>query len=158
VGTEIERKFLLANGEWRAQVRRSVAMRQAYLAQGGPASVRVRLEGEAAKLNIKSATLSIERQEFEYPIPLHEAAALLALCVDHPVEKTRHYVDVGEHTFEIDEFEGANKGLVVAELELASADQPFPRPPWLGEDVSLDKRYYNVYLARYPYSTWSGEA
>lgn len=154
MGQEIERKFLLRNDSWRQQVTRAVAMRQAYLSEAGRASVRVRVEGEQANLNIKSSTLSIERQEFEFPIPMGEALALFPLCLDHPVEKTRHYVPDGEFTWEIDAFEGANAGLVVAEIELASADQKHPTPPWLGEEVSLDKRYYNVYLAKHPFSQW----
>ncbi|MEO0974747.1 MAG: CYTH domain-containing protein [Pseudomonadota bacterium] len=154
MGQEIERKFLLRDERWREGVVRSVAMRQAYLSEGGKASVRVRVEGDQANLNIKSASLSIERQEYEFPVPLDQALALLALCLDHPVEKTRHYVPDGEFTWEIDEFEGANAGLVVAEVELASADQAHPTPAWLGQEVSLDKRYYNVYLAQHPYSTW----
>ncbi len=154
MGQEIERKFLLCGDGWREQVSRSVSMRQAYLSGSGRASVRVRVEGERANLNIKSSTLSIERQEFEFPIPLDDALDLFPLCLDHPVEKVRHYVSDGEFTWEIDEFEGANAGLVVAEIELASPAQAHPVPSWLGEDVSMDKRYYNVYLAKHPYSTW----
>ncbi|MEO0420926.1 MAG: CYTH domain-containing protein [Pseudomonadota bacterium] len=154
MGQEIERKFLLRNAGWRPLVSRSVTMRQAYLSEAGRASVRVRVEGEQANLNIKSSTLSIERQEFEFPIPLSEALGLFPLCADHPVEKVRHYVPDGEFTWEIDEFEGANAGLIVAEIELASPDQVHPTPDWLGEEVSLDKRYYNVYLAKHPYGNW----
>jgi adenylate cyclase len=156
LGREIERKFRVIGESWRADVSHSVSMRQGYLSQGGNASVRVRIEGDRANINIKSATLSIERAEYEYPVPTDEARELLALCVDLPIEKTRHHVSVGPFTFEIDEFEGANAGLIVAELELESPEQVFPQPAWLGEDVSLDKRYYNVYLAQHPFETWSG--
>lgn len=152
---EIERKFLLRSEAWRSEVTRSVSMQQAYLSSaGGNASVRVRIEGDAANLNIKSASLSVERAEYEYPIPLADARQLMALCVDHPVSKTRHYVEDGDFTWEIDEFDGANAGLVVAEIELASPDQAHPTPAWLGEEVSLDRRYYNVYLAKHPYRQW----
>jgi adenylate cyclase len=154
VGREIERKFLVLDDGWRTGVERSVRMRQAYLNREGNASVRVRIEGAHANLNIKSGSLSIERQEFEYPIPLADGEELLALCVDTAVEKTRHYVPCDGHLFEVDEFEGANAGLVVAELELTHSEAAYPKPAWLGEDVSLDERYYNVYLARYPYRDW----
>lgn len=154
---EIERKFLLTGESWRAHVTRSVTMRQAYLNDAGNASVRVRIEGEHANLNIKSAGLSIERLEFEYPIPLADAEQLMQLCIDHPVEKVRHLVPDGEFTWEIDEFEGANAGLVVAEIELTSPTQAHPRPAWLGQEVSLDRRYYNVYLAKHPYPQWQGD-
>ncbi len=154
MGREIERKFLLKNDGWRRGVSHSVRMCQAYLGDAGRASVRVRIAGDEANLNIKSGTLAIERLEFEYPIPVADAAELLQLCLDHPVEKTRHYVPDGEHLWEIDEFEGANAGLVVAEIELRDPAEAHPQPAWLGREVSLDERYYNVYLARHPYREW----
>lgn len=154
---EIERKFLLANATWRTQVQASTPLRQGYLCGNTQASVRVRIAGEQATLNIKSATLGIERQEFEYPIPLADAQTLLDELASHCIEKIRHSVPVGAHHWEIDEFLGANAGLTVAELELATPDAAFPRPDWLGEEVSHDPRYYNTELARHPYSTWSAQ-
>ncbi len=155
MGTEIERKFLLRDDSWRAAVERSVSMRQGYLSAQAPCSVRVRLEGNEARLNIKSATLGIERQEFEYAIPVADAEAMLdTLCGGRAVAKQRHYVRHAGHLWEIDEFSDANHGLVVAELELDSVDEPFVAPPWLGEEVSADERYYNVRLIEHPYSAW----
>lgn len=152
---EIERKFLLNSDAWRAAVTRSVPMSQGYLAADPQCSVRVRRQAEEAFLNIKSATLGIERLEFDYPIPLDDAETLLQqLCGGRTVVKTRHYVPSGRHTWEIDEFEGANSGLVVAEIELGSSDETFERPAWLGREVSDDKRYYNVCLLENPYSEW----
>jgi len=152
---EIERKFLLRDASWRDDVARSVTMRQGYLAAQPGCSVRVRVEGETAALNIKSATLGIERQEFEYAIPREDAQTMLrTLCGEHALSKVRHYVPHGNHTWEIDEFEGANAGLVVAEVELASRDETFARPPWLGAEVSDDPRYYNVRLLEHPYRDW----
>ena len=154
---EIERKFLLRNDDWRAQVSRSEPMLQGYLA-GPPAahcSVRVRVAGEAAMLNIKSAVAGIVRDEYEYAIPLADARGMLATLARHSVEKVRHYVDVDGHVFEIDEFGGANAGLVVAEIELDAADAAFPRPHWLGREVSALLRYYNLNLAAHPYASWS---
>lgn len=156
MGREIERKFLLVDARWRAAVTSSVAMRQAYLAGGARCSVRVRCAGETATLNIKSATLGIARDEFEYAIPLADAEFMLAhLANGEVLEKTRHYLPFGQHLWEIDEFGGANHGLIVAEVELTSAEQPFARPPWLGAEVSALRRYYNVCLVEHPYSRWS---
>lgn len=157
MAVEIERKFLLESDAWRAAAARSEAMAQGYLA-GPPAarcSVRVRIVGEHAFLNIKSVASGIERDEYEYAIPLADARRQLATLAGDLVEKRRHYVDVDGHLFEIDEFAGANQGLVVAELELERADADFPRPDWLGREVSSLARYYNLNLARHPYSQWS---
>lgn len=155
---EIERKFLLADSRWRTAVTRSVAMRQGYLAGTGRCSVRVRRAGAMATLNVKSATLDIARDEFEYAIPDADADFMLAhLCSGEVLEKIRHYLPYGEHLWEIDEFGGANRGLVVAEIELAAAGEPFLRPPWLGAEVSAHRRYYNVALVEHPYAHWSDE-
>jgi len=152
---EIERKFLLADERWRADVVRSVPMHQGYLGSDPQCSVRVRLAGNAAWLNIKSATLGIERLEFEYAIPPADAETMLQrLCSARSLSKTRHHVPHGGHTWEIDEFDGLNRGLVVAELELAHVDEAFARPAWLGQEVSDDPRYYNVCLIDNPYTCW----
>ena len=159
---EIERKFLLANDGWRAGIERSEAIAQGYLvgAQAlrdgtARASVRARLAGTQAWLNIKAARLGIERAEFEYPIPVDDARDLLATLCDGVLEKTRHHVRVDGVLFEVDEFAGDNHGLVVAEVELPAVDAPFPRPSWLGREVSALTRYYNVNLIAHPYRQWS---
>lgn len=161
---EIERKFLLASDAWRSQVGRSERLVQGYLVSAhlvtsgaSKSSVRVRIGGEQAWLNIKSSTLGVARQEYEYEIPLADAEALLARLCDGVVEKIRHYVAHANHEFEIDEFFGANDGLIVAELELDSVDQAFERPHWLGAEVSELPRYYNLNLIAYPYSAWTVE-
>lgn len=152
---EIERKFLLVDDRWRGQVERSEQMSQGYLG-GTSASVRVRVAGKDAWLNIKGRTLGATRLEFEYPIPVEDASVMLRDLADGPViAKLRHYVPIGEHVFEIDEFAGDNAGLIVAEVELDSEEQEFPRPDWLGTEVTSDPRYYNLNLARHPYSQWS---
>lgn len=162
MATEIERKFLLEDDGWRAQVTVSTRMAQGYfvdaaaLAQGlAGASVRVRVAGDAAWLNIKSVELGIERREFEYAIPLADAEAMLRGLCHGRVEKIRHLVPVEGHTFEIDEFQGDNDGLAVAELELSTADAVFPHPPWLGLEVSHLPRYYNVNLVGHAFCRWS---
>ena len=151
---EIERKFLLKNDEWRSAVQASRALRQGYLCGNDRASVRVRIDGDQANLNIKSATLGVERLEFEYAIPVEQAEALLSELAGQVVEKTRHEVRHHEHLWEIDEFAGDNAGLIVAEVELEDAQERFERPDWLGDEVSGDPRYYNTELARHPYSRW----
>jgi adenylate cyclase len=118
-------------------------------------SVRVRIAGDRAWLNIKSARLGIERSEFEYVVPLDEARELMDQLCSGRIEKTRHLVDVDGCTFEIDEFHGDNQGLIVAELELNSTDAHVPRPRWLGHEVSQLARYYNVNLVAHPYIHWS---
>ncbi|MGH8575737.1 MAG: CYTH domain-containing protein [Gammaproteobacteria bacterium] len=152
---EIERKFLIENDAWRSDASAGIHMRQGYLTQNGPCSVRVRIASERAWLNIKSAALGISRLEFDYPIPLADALHLLeALCVGAPIHKTRYHVMHAGHRWEIDVFEGDNAGLVVAEIELQDPEEPFVLPEWAGEEVSFDPRYYNVSLAMSPYRTW----
>ncbi|MGH8505622.1 MAG: CYTH domain-containing protein [Stenotrophobium sp.] len=151
---EIERKFLVQDDRWRAQVSRSIAMHQGYLAaEGGHASVRVRLEGDQARLNIKAAVIGAARAEYEYEIPVADAREILKLCVGR-LEKTRHHVEIDDLLWEIDEFHGDNAPLVVAEVELGAIDQIFVRPDWAGKEVTDDRRYYNHHLALHPYRHW----
>lgn len=152
--TEIERKFLVTGDEWRRNAT-ATEYRQGYLAVGPPASVRVRVAGDRALLNIKESTLAISRAEFEYAIPVQEAEAMIdTLCDGRVVEKTRYVVEHAGMTWEVDEFHGANEGLVLAEIELEREDQPFERPPWLAQEVSGDPRYLNSNLAVDPYTGW----
>ncbi len=152
---EIEKKFLLVNDTWRQQVYKSIAFKQGYLVGSDKSSVRVRIQGEQANINIKGATIGISRQEFEYPIPVDDAHELLATLCDKPlIEKTRHYVSVADHTWEIDEFFGDNAGLFVAEIELSHENEDFDMQDWLGKEVSDDKRYYNSMLIKNPYKNW----
>ncbi|MEN8169723.1 MAG: CYTH domain-containing protein [Pseudomonadota bacterium] len=158
MATEIERKFLLNSDDWRDSAGAGTHFRQGYIVGAERASVRVRIEGEAANINIKSATLGVRRQEYEYPIPLVDAQELLdTLCEQPQIEKTRYHVSYGEHTWEIDVFTGDNEGLIVAEIELGDEDEAFELPPWAGAEVSDDKRYYNVCLVNHPYSEWQDE-
>lgn len=152
---EIERKFLLANDDWRNQVVRSSRIRQGYMGKVEKASVRIRVQGAKANINIKSATLEMRRMEYEYEIPLDEAEEMLdQLCNTPQIDKTRFIIKQGKHTWEIDEFYGENEGLLVAEIELAAEDEIFDKPDWLGEEVTEDLRYYNVNLIKHPYSQW----
>lgn len=155
VGQEIERKFLVVSEQWRDAVVAHVVYRQGYLCGNQRSSVRIRVSDQEARLNIKSATLGIERQEYDYPLPLEEAHTLLdCLCEQPLIEKTRYYVDYQGKRWEIDVFAGDNAGLIVAEIELACVDETIALPPWVGEEVSHDPRYYNVSLVKYPYKDW----
>jgi adenylate cyclase len=153
--TEIERKFLVIDERWRDAATHCETMRQGYLASNPNCSIRVRVSGARGYLNIKSATLGVQRHEFEYEVPVSEATTMLGLfCQNRCVEKVRHYVPHGGHIWEIDVFEGANQGLIVAEIELTAVDELFLPPVWLGAEVSHDKRYYNVCLLDNPYNKW----
>lgn len=153
---EIERKFLLRSDAWRTQVERSQPMRQGYLATpGGKASVRVRVEGQLANLNIKAAVLGNQRAEYEYNIPLQHAEEMIESLCSKIIVKTRHHVRHDGMLWEIDEFHGDNAGLLVAEIELESVDQSFTKPQWLGNEVTDQKRYYNHSLSEHPYRTWN---
>jgi adenylate cyclase len=152
---EIERKFLLTSDGWRAAVTHSERLAQGYLG-GERASVRVRIGGEQAFLNIKARVRGAARLEFEYPIPLADAEQLLGeLCLPGRVEKIRHHVRHGGSLWEIDEFLGDNAELVVAEIELDRVDAAFDKPDWLGREVTDDERYYNLALAEHPYTQWN---
>ena len=159
---EIERKFLLRDESWRGLIERSEHIAQGYLvgaaalaAGHARASVRVRRAGDEAWLNIKAARLGVERAEYDYAIPPDDADELLATLCHGVLSKRRHHVTVDGTLFEIDEFLGDNAGLVVAEVELPAADARFPRPPWLGREVSALARYYNVNLIAHPYARWT---
>lgn len=155
MGVEIERKFLVVDESWRDAVTASTHIMQGYLAQTGSATVRVRVRGDIGYLTVKGTSSGITRSEFEYEIPPHDAHAMLAtLAVGPVVDKVRHVVRVGSHDWEVDVFAGANAPLVMAEVELAQADEAVTLPAWAGEEVSQDPRYYNVNLARQPYSHW----
>ena len=154
MGTEIERKFLPRNDGWRGLAPGKPYV-QGYLSGDGRCSVRVRIADGKATLNIKSATVGAVRSEFEYPLPVEDARRMLAAFAVSPlIEKTRYVVAYKGAYWEIDEFHGANQGLVVAEIELEREDQVFERPHWIGEEVTDDPRYYNASLARVPYSQW----
>lgn len=153
MGVEIERKFLLAGDGWRA-LGQPLLLRQGYLSSDPARVVRVRVEGDQAYMTIKGRNVGATRGEWEYPIPLADANELLALCEQPIVEKFRRRIEFGGNVWEVDEFLGVNQGLILAEIELASEDQLFDKPEWIGADVTHDKRYYNSNLVRHPFSSW----
>jgi CYTH domain-containing protein len=149
MGQEIERKFLVAKAEWRPHSVRAVRIEQFYLFSREGASARVRIsDGARAQLTIKTGTGGLARGEFEYDIPLADAAALRDSRIGRLVEKTRHIVPLdGGWQVEVDIFAGALDGLVLAEIELAGIDDAPVLPDFLGREVTGDPRYFNSQLA-----------
>ncbi len=154
MGVEIERKFLLIGDAWR-QLGEPVLLRQGYLSSQAERVVRVRVEGEGATLTIKGKSVGAVRGEWEYAIPLADANELLdGLCEQPIIEKYRRRIPFGGNLWEVDEFLGLNHGLMFAEVELTSEDQPFAKPEWIGDEVTHDRRYFNSALMKLPFSQW----
>lgn len=155
---EIERKYHVLSDAWRRDVVGVRHLRQAYLSKNGRISIRIRIDGdESATLTIKTAAAGIERNEYEYPVPVTDALELFEQREGSIIAKRRHLIPEDGLMWEIDVFEGDNVGLVVAEIELPNADAQLPRPSWLGAEITHDRRYYNTDLARHPYASWCGE-
>jgi adenylate cyclase len=152
MGTEIERKFLVAGRPWREGS--GVPYRQGYLNRDKERTVRVRTAGNQAFITIKGVTRGASRAEFEYEIPPADAEQLLQLSDGPILEKNRYVIRHEGSKWEVDEFLGDNAGLVVAEIELRSEDESFSRPHWLAREVTGDSWYYNVNLATHPYCRW----
>lgn len=159
---EIERKFLVKGSEWKDVARQKKHFAQGYLnnfkESGSKSSVRVRIEGDQANINIKSLEIGLSRDEYEYSIDLADAKKILAdLSVGPVVEKIRYWVDFEGHVWEVDEFKGDNQGLIVAEVELDSEEVQPKLPPWVTEEVTSLPRYYNISLSQRPFNQWSKE-
>ena len=156
-GLEIERKFLVRGDDYKRQAYSSSRIRQGYICSGHGRTVRVRLRDDRGYLTIKgpSDAAGLSRYEFEKEITPDEAEHLMALCEPGSIDKTRYLVKSGSHTFEVDEFYGDNEGLVMAEVELGSEDEPFEKPDFIGKEVTGDRRYYNAHLVKHPFCTWS---
>ncbi|MFC1493802.1 CYTH domain-containing protein [Thermodesulfobacteriota bacterium] len=152
MATEIERKFLLKGYTWRSE--KAVKCRQGYLSSAKERTVRVRTMDDKGYLTIKGIAVGASRLEFEYEIPYHDANTLLDICEKPLIEKNRYKVEEEGFIWEIDEFFGENKGLIIAEVELDSEDQEFPKLNWIGEEVTGDPRYFNANLIKNPYSKW----
>jgi adenylate cyclase len=152
MGLEIERKFLIKNDSWKNEIKKTVSIRQGYLNSEVERTVRIRIQGEQGVLTIKGKNQNVTRKEFEYQIPLDDALNLLSMCEKPIIEKTRFLIPSNRSTWEIDVFDGENKGLVIAEIELTSEEESFDIPNWLGEEVSSE--YYNSSLITNPYGNW----
>jgi CYTH domain-containing protein len=153
---EIERKFLVSDESWRAGAS-GCRYIQGYLSRDPERIVRVRQAGSSAYITIKGLAHGTTRQEFEYPIPFSDAEELMEICLRPLIEKTRYVVEYGGKRWEVDEFHGVNKGLVLAEIELSREDEAVDLPPWIGKEVSRDSRYFNAYLTEHPYTQWEGQ-
>jgi len=153
MGKEIERKFRVIKDTWRNV--KGTRYRQGYLNSAKERNVRVRTMEDKAYLTIKGIAIGASRLEFEYEIPLQDAVELLEICEKPLIEKTRYKVQEGGFVWEVDEFFRENQGLIVAEVELESEDQEFPKPDWVGEEVTGDPRYFNSNLIKNPYTNWS---
>jgi adenylate cyclase len=156
---EIERKFLLKDETWRSETQSSHLIVQGYFETAPGLTLRVRTMGQQAFLTLKGKSVGITRSEFEYEIPHADALLMLKeFCGARIVKKNRHKVIHKDHTWEIDEFDGENAGLIVAEIELKHENETFEKPPWVGSDVSHDKRYTNAALSKKPYQKWNTES
>jgi adenylate cyclase len=154
VGIEIERKFLVKPGAW-APRDAGTRFTQGYLSSRKGSTVRVRIEGERANFTIKGPSTGVSRSEFEYPLPLADARVLLdQLCEQPLIDKHRYLEHHGRHTWAIDVFHGDNEGLIVAEVELEAEDDELELPPWAGDEVSFDPRYFNSSLVKNPFKSW----
>lgn len=150
---EIERKFLVSPKKWTPSSK-GIKLKQGYLAADHERTVRIRVSDEKSFLTIKGSTVGFKRDEFEYEIPNNDGEELLKMCVNTIVKKIRYKEKIGDFVWEIDVFEGENKGLVLAEVELENENQEIEIPDWAEKEVSGDFRFYNSYLAERPFSTW----
>jgi len=158
MGKEIERKYLVIKAQWKAHKENISAKgskySQGYISTVDGTTVRLRTIGNNGYLTIKGKTIGHTRSEFEYPVPLQDAELMLKnLCTKPLIEKVRYKIDYGQLTWEVDEFLGNNAGLIIAEVELETEEQPIDFPSWIDQEVK-NKRYYNSNLVQYPYSHW----
>ena len=153
---EIERKFLVNSDAFKKEAFAKRIIKQGYLSSVPERTVRVRIKDIHAYLTVKglSSDSGLSRFEWEKEIQVQEAEQLLLLCEKGIINKTRFEIKAGPHTYEVDEFHDDNEGLVVAEIELATEDEDFIKPFWLGDEVTTDKRYYNSYLSLFPFKEW----
>jgi len=156
MANEIERKFLVKSENFKKEANKKTRITQGYLSSVPERTVRVRTKGDKGYITIKGIgnTSGATRYEWEKEIPAEEVEELLKICEPGVIDKTRYLVKVGNHTFEVDEFYGENKGLTVAEIELSSESESFEKPAWLGDEVTGDTKYYNSMLMKNPYTKW----
>ena len=155
-GMEIERKFMVRGEDYKLRAYASDRIKQGYICSGHGRTVRVRIRGDRGYLTIKGPSTNggMSRYEFEKEITLTEAEELFKICEPGVIDKTRYLVKSGNHTFEVDEFYGDNEGLVMAEVELQSEDEPFEKPDFIGKEVTGDRRFYNGHLRQSPFLVW----
>ncbi|AFY35005.1 CYTH domain-containing protein [Calothrix sp. PCC 7507] len=151
---EIERKFLVNGDSWR-EIAEGCVYCQGYISTQKTVTVRIRIAGNQGYLTIKGPSVKYSRSEFEYSIPVQDAQEMIDTLCDRPlIEKTRYRIEFGGLTWEIDEFDGVNQGLIIAEVELSDEEQQIELPTWIGEEVSDDPKYFNSNLVKHPFSQW----
>ena len=152
---EIERKFLVNHNKWQTLDKpKGIKIRQTYLSSDYKKIIRIRTAGDKGYITIKGKLESLTRAEFEYEIPLNDANEMIDLFGTNIIEKTRYNIIYKTKLWEVDEFEGVNQGLIIAEIELSTEEEAFDNPPWIGKEVSKDMRYYNSNLQMQPFNTW----
>lgn len=152
---EIERKFLIEKDLWYALKKPSgILIQQAYLVNEQEKVIRIRVTDSSGYLTIKGPALHATRSEYEFPIPKMEAIQIMDQFTKVRIDKTRYKIEFEGKIWEVDEFWGDNEGLIIAEIELKSEDEPFIAPSWIGPEVTEDYRYYNSYLSEHPYKSW----
>jgi len=153
---EIERKFLVKSDAFKLQAIRHQTIKQGYLNSTPERTVRVRIKSNQGFLTFKGIgnDSGTTRFELEKEIPISEAEQLMNLCEEGIIHKIRWEIPAGKHVYEVDEFFGANEGLIIAEIELEHENEPFLIPDWLGQEVTADARFYNAYLSRLPFKNW----
>lgn len=160
MGIEIERRFLAANDDWRKDISETRQITQGYLIAKKELSIRARVDERSdgtvkSTLTIKSFISDTQRHEFEYDIPLEDAKAIIKTSASFVIDKKRHIAKIDGFAFEIDEYLGDNDSLTLIELEMADDSIDYPKPSWLGQEVTMDGRYSNAYLSHHPYNEWS---
>lgn len=155
MSVEIERKFLVDLDKWSlVEKPKGLYCKQCYLTADSEKSVRVRVLGEKGFMTIKGKTSNLTRPEFEYEIPAKDAEEMILLFGKELIEKTRYLIDIENNTWEVDVFDGDNKGLIVAEIELKSENESFTHPNWISDEVSHDPKYINANLQKEPFCNW----
>ena len=156
---EIERKYLVTDTSFKADAFKAFTITQGYLSSVPERAVRVRIRDNAAFITVKGLGDSTGRSRFEWEkeISVDDAKLLLEICEKGIIDKTRYLVAQGDYTYEVDEFHGQNEGLIVAEIELTSANDLFKKPGWLGKEVTGDPKYYNAMLSKHPFKQWLSE-
>ena len=156
---EIERKFLVTSEAFKNEAHKRMRIVQGFLNTHPERTVRIRIQGNDGFITVKgkSNKSGLSRFEWEKQIPLAEAEELLHLCEPGIIQKTRYEISIDSYTFEVDDFMGENEGLIIAEIELGSENEPFSIPEWLGEEVTGDVKYYNSNLSKNPFRTWKNE-
>ena len=151
---EIERKFMVLNNDFKLDTHKIIDIKQGYIFSNQNKVLRVRITSDYSKIAIKFGEDDIVRHEYEYEIPINDAKRLLKVCKGYLIEKKRYLIRNENLTWEVDEFLGQNKGLIIAEIELKNKKQNFFKPDWIGKEVSHDKRFYNHFLSKKPFLTW----